>query len=705
VEKFQDIAFEKEIPLTDHFLENGIYQLDFDLRTLFAHFRNHQTIDFVISGKVFPVTYRKDHAYFISLELKEMCQRLGLEAGARVRLIRRHSDFQRFYLSFPVQDQRLERVLNEFRMEADLPRFQASFDWVEESVLSNRLDQVWKKTAKPTNNSLDSLKDSLRYRFLHQVLEECDLVGLQGLQSVEHFPHQIRTVRKVLFDCAGRALLADEVGLGKTVEAGIVMREYLLRKQVHRILILTPASLTSQWQGELKGKFEFDFPVVDHPSQLEDSAHIIMSLDLAKSKFFSKKLLSQNFDLVIVDEAHKLKNRKTLNYRFVKALSSQFLLLLTATPIQNDLIELYNLVHLISPGSLGTMEQFRKRFIHPVNKKLPINPELLKRHLASHMIRNSRMETQLQLPPRRVVLKEVDPSPQELEVYNRLTAFVRENYYLVSRSAQGINQLTLMLLQKLAASSPWALRDSLDNLAQKEDLFHDIRLTLDEMARECHELATPTKFQITLKYLQEELKGEKVILFTQFRSTQKQLMKFLENHQLEVVDFHGEMTTKKKNKQIDKFRQDKQILVSTDCGAEGWNLQFARCMINFDLPWNPMKVEQRIGRIHRLGQTRDVTIINYCMKGTIEEHIVELLGQKIRLFERVVGELEMILGYMDSEWRKEENLEKKIMEIIVKHASPEEQRKELEKLGKGLLKASRAYEQVKKAQNVLLGDA
>ena len=274
-------------------------------------------------------------------------------------------------------------------------------------------------------------------------------MGVAGLNDVDQYPHQLRTVRKVLFETGGRAILADEVGLGKTVEAGLILREYYIRGQMQALLVLTPASLTHQWQEELSQKFELDLPVVQSAQDVMKFDRFIISLDLAKTSNFRSIIASRNWDMVIVDEAHKLKNSKTLNFQFVKALTSRYMLLLTATPIQNELLELFNLVHLIAPGSLGTPNQFRKSYIHPVNKKLPQNERALRQRLSRYMIRNCRLETHLKLP-RRVLMRRLVASKEEKIVYESLTQFIRESYYMVSRAPQGLNQLTLMLLQKIS---------------------------------------------------------------------------------------------------------------------------------------------------------------------------------------------------------------------------------------------------------------
>ena len=754
-----DIRQQNQIVLTDHFMENGILQFEMENRVLLVPHRDHEKVELVVGTRIVDSICRKSQGYLLSVELKEICEKLRLDVGARINMVRRISDPRRIYIVLPVSDDRLKQVILDADSFSESLQFEAEYPKLSEPQLVNQvrsaLDSLWSSknteengsTKTPEKKSVrlepdklwleDSQLDSnsgpeniqepviesnsttyqnldlvdewpvvlaaLKELQMVNILGASSLMGVAGLNDVDQYPHQLRTVRKVLFETGGRAILADEVGLGKTVEAGLILREYYIRGQMQALLVLTPASLTHQWQEELSQKFELDLPVVQSAKDVMKFDRFIISLDLAKTSNFRSIIASRNWDMVIVDEAHKLKNSKTLNFQFVKGLTSRYMLLLTATPIQNELLELFNLVHLIAPGSLGTPNQFRKSYIHPVNKKLPQNERALRQRLSRYMIRNCRLETHLKLPPRRVLMRRLIASKEEKIVYESLTQFIRESYYMVSRAPQGLNQLTLMLLQKLATSSPEALRLSVEGILKKGELSGEMEDSFNSIRENCEKVEKAIKFEEVMRFVTQEAQGDKVIVFTQFRATQHQLVKLLNKAGITTAEFHGEMNVKRKRKQVEKFRNEAQILVSTDCGAEGWNLQFARILINFDLPWNPMKVEQRIGRVHRLGQEREVLILNFCIKDTIEEHIVNLLSHKIRLFERVVGELEMILGHLSGELKEIESLDSKIMEILVKYTDKNDQMKEIESLGDEFKRAGQNFEQVRKLQESFLG--
>jgi SNF2 family DNA or RNA helicase len=204
--------------------------------------------------------------------------------------------------------------------------------------------------------------------------------------AVEHYEHQIETALKALRDMRGRALLADEVGLGKTIEAGIIMKELILRGLGRSVMVLTPASLTEQWREELENKFHESFQVMETPAQWQEVATAeqgrwIVSLDRAKLKHQSDAILAREYDLLVIDEAHKLKNRTTLAWQFVNQVRKRYVLLLTATPVQNDLMELYSLITILAPGQLGTVRAFRRHFLEQADSRQPKNTRSLRRLL------------------------------------------------------------------------------------------------------------------------------------------------------------------------------------------------------------------------------------------------------------------------------------------------------------------------------------
>ena len=256
------------------------------------------------------------------------------------------------------------------------------------------------------------------------------LLCLPTLREVQSLWYQEETARKVMKTFRGRAILADEVGLGKTVEAGLILKEYMLRGLVRTALILTPSSLVNQWQEELQNKFAI--PVVStndprfrqDPEQFWTEPLVLASLQTAKLKRHFEAVTSRSYDMVIVDEAHHLKNRTTLNWKLVNSVQKSFLLMLTATPVQNNLEELFNLVTLLQPGHLKTLRAFKEEFMTRGNPTDPRNREKLRQLLKEVMVRNTRSVTQLHLPPRFALTVRVNPTPAEEAFYQAISAFV-----------------------------------------------------------------------------------------------------------------------------------------------------------------------------------------------------------------------------------------------------------------------------------------
>src|SRR5690554_1434459 len=239
------------------------------------------------------------------------------------------------------------------------------------------------------------------------------------------YDHQIATVKRVISKMHGRAILADEVGLGKTIEAGMIIKEYILRRVVKKVLVLTPASLCRQWAAELSQKFAL-YPVIPrHEFEWAKYDLIVASIDSAKQLKNRQELLEIYVDLVVVDEALKLKNPLTQNWQFANSLRKKFFLLLTATPLQNDLKELFNLISLLRPGQLGSYKSFRRRFVQ--DKRVAKNHEELRTLLGQVMIRNKR-GPQIALPPRKVATMPLTPSAEEVELYQAVSNFVRTEY-------------------------------------------------------------------------------------------------------------------------------------------------------------------------------------------------------------------------------------------------------------------------------------
>jgi SNF2 family DNA or RNA helicase len=524
--------------------------------------------------------------------------------------------------------------------------------------------------------------------------------------AVEHYEHQIETALTALRDMRGRALLADEVGLGKTIEAGIITKELILRGLVRSVLVLTPASLTEQWREELENKFHESFTVMETPDDWravreQDDGRWIVSIDRAKLKHQSEELLAREYDLLIIDEAHKLKNRSTLAWQFVNRIRKRYVLLLTATPIQNDLMELYSLITILAPGQLGTVRAFRRHFLEQADARQPKNTRSLRRLLNDVMIRNRRSKVDIQFPRRQAAIYHLTLSEPEWQLYADVTDYIRRRFRDVD--SDKYLRLTLVILQRELSSSPQAVAATLRKMVQDRGHGAAARAELQRFLALAESIPIGRKLH-AVKEILEKFPG-KFLIFTEYRQTLETVVERLTGWGVSVIGFHGGMSIDQKEAAVAAFRGDDpkhevRVMISTESGAEGRNLQFCHQLINYDLPWNPMRVEQRIGRLHRLGQEHDVTIFNLSCNETIEAHVIELLARKIRMFELVIGELDLILGNLDGN----KSFEDLLREAWIASGSESDFERRMEALGEVLVNARRSYEQVRES-NRLMDDA
>ncbi|MBE9035366.1 DEAD/DEAH box helicase [aff. Roholtiella sp. LEGE 12411] len=519
------------------------------------------------------------------------------------------------------------------------------------------------------------------------------LICLPTLTAIDKYWYQIETARKVLRQLGGRALLADEVGLGKTIEAGLIIAEYLARGMVQSMLVLTPASLVSQWQSELSDKFNIATITTDNrdPQQPIDefwtnNPRIIASLNTAKSAKHYPHVTSRTWDLVVVDEAHHLKNRTTLNWKLVNALNKRFILMLTATPVQNSLIELFNLLTLLKPGLLQTEAAFKKEYVDSKNGRVPKNPEKLRSLMREVMVRNTRALVDVKLPKRFATTITVTPAAGEEKLYQDLSEYLRS-------SEDKLDRLSRTNLLMRAGSSPGALADSLKQLTKR---LPDEELK--SLARRAAQVKQVEKAKVLVEMLSKS--SQKTLVFTTHKATSTYLAQTLQAANIPFAEFTGGMSLKQKDEAIAAFRDTVSVLLASETGGEGRNIQFANAIVNYDLPWNPMKIEQRIGRIHRIGQTQDVFIFNFCLKGSIEEYILRILHDKINMFELVVGEIETILGNVDDEF----DFSEIVMDIWLKHQVKPELDTAFEQLADNLLKAKNQYQQIQELDEQIFGE-
>ncbi len=549
--------------------------------------------------------------------------------------------------------------------------------------------------ASPARYELALEAQKLRFRETFE-----NLISLHSLKEVHSFWYQEETVRKILKGFRGRALLADEVGLGKTIEALMTLKEYIQRGMVKSALILTPTPLVSQWREELRTKFALEFPSTNDPDYRADEAgfwkepFILASINIAKSKKNFQMATEREYDMVIVDEAHHLKNRNTLNWKFVNALKKRFLLLLTATPVENNLMELYNLVTLLKPGQLKTGSDFRREYMTRGDPTDPRNRDKLRALLGQVMIRNTRALSRVDIPPRFARTIRVPPSPVELDLYERISALVKD---IAATDGQSQRFLLKNLLEE-AGSSPRAVSLTLEKMLTQADMPIAHEREIREIHTICRSLGESSKNTRLLEIIHES--PDKKIIFVKYLGTLDHVSEFLALHKIPHALFHGGLDNRMKEEQIRLFKEEKDILLTTEIGGEGRNLQFCHRIINYDLPWNPMKIEQRIGRLHRIGQEKEVIIDNLCAAGSIEDYMLELLDKKINMFEMVIGEIDMILGRIEGE----HDFADTIYDIWLASGTGADREKAFIRLGTRLKRAKISYEQTKALDEKLFGE-
>ncbi|HIJ35812.1 MAG TPA: DEAD/DEAH box helicase [Deltaproteobacteria bacterium] len=512
--------------------------------------------------------------------------------------------------------------------------------------------------------------------------------------SVIPLPHQIKALKKAVSRDRVRFLLADEVGLGKTIEAGLIMREMKLRGFVKRTLVVSPRGLITQWISEMKTHFgeEFryyapgDFQAYRRIAQDENVwqsyDQIICSVDSVKpvdsrkgwsedrlmefNKERFQDLVTASWDLIIVDESHRLggSSEQVARYQLGKALAeaAPYLLLLTATPHQGKTDAFHRLISLLDP----------KAFPDPVS--------VTKERILPYVIRTEKRQAidadgKALFKPRVTKLVSIDWKPEHQKqklLYDAVTLYVREGYNQALKEKKGYIGFLMILMQRLVTSSTRAitatLERRLDALRQPEEqmsLFPEVfeeewpemdgqdqlesvlkarlkalknekaevRLLLN-LAKEVEAGGSDAKADALLAWLytlqQEESDPDlKFLIFTEFVATQQMLEEFLLNRGFSVVCLNGSMDMEQRFHVQTLFSKEVRILISTDAGGEGLNLQFCHVVINYDIPWNPMRLEQRIGRVDRIGQEKIVRAMNFIAEDTIEHRVLEVLEDKL----------------------------------------------------------------------------
>ena len=546
-----------------------------------------------------------------------------------------------------------------------------------------------------------------------------------GLSNARVEPklHQIFAAHRVTDKLFPRMILADEVGLGKTIEAGLILKELRARQVIDRILVVCPASLQRQWQYEMETKFNEEFEIYnktavdflgrDGSNPWMKMKGVIVSYEFAVRLENMEQIVEADWDLVIFDEAHRVRrtrvgnqNRETKAYKMAKRLQDRDfgLLLLTATPMQLHPYELYSLIDLIDSSLHVDYSDFehKKSDIPILNEAMEELQELndddepgkfndlVRRHLMAQVLIRNRKSSIGGFMGRNPHRTPVDLTVVELELYKDISEYIRLGYDRANREKKNAIGFIMTIYQKLLTSSSYALRESFKkrvaNLKEQgsikpEEAITENRLNelreLDDISKGLDHLEQTIIDNSERESEIQELEGyidrldqirdskadklvneivwlildnnpnEKILIFTGFINTQIFLQKILQSVGYEVTIFNGQMDLSEKERSVQRFRQRAQIMITTEAGGEGRNFQFANIMVNYDLPWNPMKVEQRIGRLDRIGQTRKVQIYNLYSVNTLEERILDVLENRIKLFNESVGSLDPILGEVE----------------------------------------------------------
>lgn len=573
-------------------------------------------------------------------------------------------------------------------------------------------------------------------------------------------PHayQLRVVEAVLNEKRPAAILADEVGLGKTIEAGLILKELLLRGLAASALIIAPKALLTQWQDELRERFDETFVVAGEPgfTGYQTDERVICSFQQFVRGF--DRIGARMWDCLIVDEAHLLANPDSKRRRFVGETRARWRLLLTATPVQNKLTDLYSLVDLVRPGQLGTERQFVQEYAaDPATCRavVPARAPELRAVARAVMCRTRRDETAIAFATRTVETHRIAPDDPESALIGDVTAYLRALYRrsqaaesrgpaarranATTTVARGRDVRTadarttdasgenpgghqrdqhgrsermvraaalsrgavireIIALQQSLSSSPWAIAASLRARAAKHP---DESASLVELAARAESLRG-AKERLLFQALQRFAPAEPILIFTLRLETARHLRDAIRQGGSTAECYVGALSQDERRDVVDRFnRGELRALVATDAGAEGLNLQ-ERChtVFNYDLHWNPMKMEQRIGRVHRLGQRHPVLVANFALADTIDEYVLDLLYQKIDLFTLTIGALETILADIQE---GEMDVEERILDILLRDEESPGIRDGINQLGEDFERVRLARRQAESLTTDLLG--
>lgn len=533
------------------------------------------------------------------------------------------------------------------------------------------------------------------------------LIALDAIRTkLVPYGFQMHTALQVINEMNANAILADEVGLGKTIEAGLIMKELVLRGEINSILIISPKSLLSQWKTEMSEKFGENFAIANYPGEkvnLKTDDRVICSHSLLPRKF--EEFASRTWDLIVVDEAHAFRNTHSKGRSCLGNLRKNHLLMLTATPLCNKLTDLYSIVDLIQPGLLDSERAFISRFAEDARSRVVRQEEapVLRQLLRGIMCRTRREQTGIPFTKRVVESRTLEANDYEREFIDQATEYLRAvsqnkfktietliaenpNRKISESQSNAILVFQAITLQQSFSSSPAASIESLKKRQQRFPMETEATNELIEMARK----VKSAKMDL-LRNILKEIPKEQALIFCLRKITARKIKEMLDQEFGRSEVYLGEMNQLERDSVIESFKKGEiRYLIATDAAAEGLNLQNCAVMFNYDLHWNPMKIEQRIGRIHRFKQDRDVTVFNLAVKDTIDDYVLHILYQKIELFTMTIGKMETILAELKE---GDQDIQKTIAEILLRSNSRLDIQKELEKLA-GSLNASKERQEL-----------
>jgi len=582
-----------------------------------------------------------------------------------------------------------------------------------EKISTSKADVLFKDNllTRLQNSSIDDPSAFLARNMvlrLHTNLSENKIITSANYK-IQPLPHQLLAVHFVMNRYQPRSLIADEVGLGKTIEAILLYQEYKMRNMVKKVLIIAPSGLLLQWHEELLSKFNEQFIIYnkEYIRTLKQSYgketnvwklhdKVIVSMDSIKpqriheyldpqevsrrewhNRHVFEDIASAGFDMVIFDEAHKLSKHgdgfETARFKLGQHISDSVpvFLLLTATPHQGDEDMFINLLRLIDPVLFANKKNLSSTLVQEVsvrNKKRAVvdfEGNRIFKHRITSLIKINRTE---------------EENHDELELYSHVTKYTSQYYNLAKRTNNQFMILLMILYQRILTSSSFAIRQTmkrrkafleegikeieesenyifdLDDIQHENILYQKIAESKKDLDAEksfvdkCIQLAQKIasvygdiKFKKLIEVIEEIKKRErkfdiKFIIFTEFRATQSAIIEFLKKFGYECSYINGSLSREERVDQVELFRTKNQIMVSTDAGGEGINLQFCYCIINYDLPWNPSRLEQRIGRIDRIGQNNNCLIFNFHLTDTVEDRVRRILEVKLEKIKQQFGE-------------------------------------------------------------------